>query len=279
MKISKGLGFLLLSIVIGLVATFLIHRQITMKTKPEVAEMARAEVLIAETDIDPGTLLVPRLVRQVSWPADIVPPKAIRNFDEVKERVIAVPVSRGEPLLISKLAPEGSAAGLAGILQPDRLAVTVRTDDVAGVAGFVYPGSRVDVLVTMRGSGQENESYSRIILQNIKVLSTGQVWGQATEQGTDTKDKIAKEVTPKVQTTATLEVTPEQAEILNLASTQGKIRLALRNNLNTAEVPTGGVVTSDLVRAGGRKNQTQGLQSDHQAIMVIKGLKVSSFNL
>ena len=275
MKISKGLGFLLLSVVIALVATVLIHRYITMKTRPEVAEVPRGQVLIAETDINPGTLLVKRLVREVSWPSDIIPPQAIRSFDQVKDRVVMVPVSKGEPLLFTKLAPEGTAAGLGGILKPDRLAVTVRINDVSGVAGFICPGSRVDVLVTMRTPGERNESFSKIVLQNIKVLSTGQVWGQATEQD---KGSVIKEVMPKVQTTATLEVTPEQAEILNLASTQGKIRLALRNNLNTAEVATGGVVTSDLIRTTGRRNQAQGLQSG-RAVIVIKGLRVSSFNL
>jgi pilus assembly protein CpaB len=106
--------------------------------------------------------------------------------------------------------------------------VTVKTDEVSGVAGFINPGDRVDVIVEMPGAGGNNEHFSKIILQNLKVLSKGQAWDQAADK------------TPKVVPTVTLEVSPEQAEMLNLASFQGKIRLALRNQMNKGQFATGG---------------------------------------
>ncbi|OPX19816.1 MAG: Flp pilus assembly protein CpaB [Desulfobacca sp. 4484_104] len=268
MKLTKGLGFMILSLVVGLIATLLIHRYITLKTERKIVVKPTARVLIAETDISAGTPLSARLVKEVSWPQEIIPPKAVSSFNQVKNRVLLIPMSKGEPLLMAKLAPEGTAAGLPGILPADRLAVTVRTDDVSGVAGFIYPGSHVDVLVCVKTSDEHKEEFSKIILQNIKVLSTGKIWGQVTEAD---KDKCPEEVTPKVQTTATLEVTPDQAEILNLASTAGKIRLALRNNLNVAEVATPGVATSDLIH----KRQA----APTKGVTVIKGVKVSFVNL
>ena len=122
-------------------------------------------------------------------------------------------IAKGEPVLEYKLAPEGTRAGLGGLLDENKLAVTVKTDEVTGVAGFINPGDRVDVMVEMQEPGGEGgEHFSKIILQNLKVLSTGQVWEQ-------TKGKEKPDVVP----TVTLEVTPEQAETLNLASLQGRI--------------------------------------------------------
>ena len=153
----------------------------------------------------------------------------------MENRVVTVPLSKGEPILLSKLAPEGSAAGLGGLMRHDKLAVTVRTDDVTGVAGFLHPGERVDVLVDMKMPDSQDH-LSKIILQDINVLSAGQKWEQ-------TGDKK-----PQVVNTVTLELSPEEAEVINLASKQGKIHLALRHLENKNKVATAGISTSELLK-------------------------------
>jgi pilus assembly protein CpaB len=234
MKLPPGVKYFVLAGLVGLAATFLIHRYITMKTAVPLPKV-EDQVVVAEVDISPGTAVSGRMLKVSKWPRDIIPPKAVRTPGEVEGRVVQVPVARGEVLLHTKLAPEGTAAGLGGLLEPNKLAVAVRVDDVSGVAGFINPGDRVDVMVEMAEPGAQGEHFSRIILQNLKVLSKGQIWEETAEKK------------PQVVNVVTLEVTPEEAEALNLASFQGKIRLALRNKLNQAQFMTRGVVTSQLV--------------------------------
>jgi pilus assembly protein CpaB len=221
MKISSGVKYFVLAGVIAAGATYLIYQYISSKTTVEVRRLS--QVVVAEVDIAAGTPIVDRMVKVSQWPEEIIPSSAIRDPKQAIGRVVQVPLTKGEPLLILKLAPEGTAAGLGGLLDPNKLAVTVRTDDVSGVAGFINPGNRVDILVEMPTPGSSGEHFSKIILQNIKVLSKG----QSMEQTVDNK--------PQVVTTVTLELRPDQAEVLNLASGQGKIRLALRNKINTDE--------------------------------------------
>jgi pilus assembly protein CpaB len=234
MKLPPGLKYFVLAGLVGLVAVFLVHRYISSKVT--VAAKPTQPVVVAEMDIAPGTALEGRLLKVATWPGDIIPPRALSSPQQLKGRVALVPIGKGEPILESKLAPEGTAAGLSGLLDPNSLAVTVKTDEVSGVAGFINPGDRVDVLVEIAGGGEGGrEPFSKIILQNLKVLSKGQVWDQ-------TADKK-----PKVVPTVTMEVSPEQAEMLNLATFQGKIRLALRNQTNQAFFATKGVNKAQLL--------------------------------
>ncbi len=264
MKLPPGVKYFVLAGLVGLVATFLIHRYITMKTAvppPKVED----EVVVAEVDISPGTALSGRMLKMAKWPRDIIPPKAVRSAKEVEGRVVQVPIARGEVLLHTKLAPEGTAAGLGGLLEPNKLAVAVRVDDVSGVAGFINPGDRVDVIVEMAEPGGQGEHFSRIILQNLKVLSKGQIWEETAEKK------------PQVVNVVTLEVTPEEAEALNLASFQGKIRLALRNRLNQAQFMTRGVVTSQLVSKPPKPASTAPAESPKAqpdySVEIIKGMQ------
>ena len=145
------------------------------------------------------------------------------------------------------LAPEGTAAGLSGILEDGKRALTVKVDEVAGVAGFLHPGDHVDVLMDMAMKGEsKSEHFSKTILHDISILTTGQIWEQKGENK------------PMVVNTVTLELTPEQAEVLNLASNEGKIRLALRNRNNKTIAQTQGVTTSLLLGGGGRQERKQG---------------------
>jgi pilus assembly protein CpaB len=175
-----------------------------------------------------------------------------------------VPIAQGNPILSSMLAPEGTAAGLSGILEDGKRALTVKVDEVAGVAGFLHPGDHVDVLMDMAMQGQgQSEHFSKTILHDISILTTGQIWEQKGENK------------PVVVNTVTMELTPEQAEVLNLASNQGKIRLTLRNRNNRTVAQTSGVTTSILT--GGvaakkeRKVESQP-EREQKRVEVIKGL-------
>ncbi|MBW1991114.1 MAG: Flp pilus assembly protein CpaB [Deltaproteobacteria bacterium] len=259
MKLPPGIKYFILAGIVGLVATFLIHRYITSRTA--VVKKPTAQVVVADLDISPGTALAARMLRTARWPRDIVPPKAVRSIKQVEGRVAQVPISRGEPILLTKLAPEGTAAGLGGLLDPNKLAVTVRVDDVSGVAGFINPGDRVDLLVDMPAPDSKGEHFSKIILQNLKVLSKGQIWEQTGEKK------------PQVVNTVTLEVTPEEAEIINLATNQGKIRLALRNQLNQGTFYTKGVLTSQLAYRRPAPAETPSENRPDTSIEVIKGMQ------
>jgi pilus assembly protein CpaB len=266
MKLPPGLKYFLLAGLAGLVAVVLVQRYIATRTVKVSAPLG--QVVVAEMDIHPGTALTGRMLRVAAWPRDIIPAMAVANLKQLKGRVANIPITKGEPILFTKLAPQGTAAGLGGLLATDMLAVTVKTDAVSGVAGFINPGDRVDVLVEMPSPGKNNEHFSRIILQNLKVLSRGQVWDQNTEKK------------PKEVPTVTLEVTPEQAEMLNLATFQGKIRLALRNQLNQAYFSTSGVVSSQLAYRRPPAPQVAGTamaasQGSRPSVQVIKGMAVS----
>jgi len=236
MKLTKGAIYIALAIVVGLVATVSIHHYVYMKTR--VVKKPTAQVLVAVTEITPGTALTLSHVNTVTWPKELVPPGAPATFDAVKDRVAIIPLNQGEPILMTKLAPEGTAAGLGGLLSDGKRAMTGRVDDGSGVAGFVKPGDHVDVRMSISVPNQTDEHYSKVILQNLVVLSTGQIWEQQ-----------QKDQKPVVVNTVTLEVSPAQGETLNLASTQGKIRLALRSRNNLEMAHTGGVITSQLVNA------------------------------
>jgi pilus assembly protein CpaB len=227
-------------------------------------------------EIEPGTAITGRMVTETSWPRDLIPANAIRSAKQVEGRVTRAMISKGEAILPTRLAPEGTAAGLGGMLKPGHLAVTVRTDEVSGVAGFINPGDYVDVLVELASTEGGGEHFSKIILQGLKVLSKGQI----TEQSGEKK--------PQVVTTVTLEVTPEQAEVINLASFQGKIRLALRNQLSQEQYTTKGVATSQLITRQAPpkpveekpKEQPQVKpQPQDREIEVIKGMKRTKPNL
>jgi pilus assembly protein CpaB len=265
MKLPPGSKYFILAGAAGLLAVFLVRSFLVKKIT--VPLQATRQVVVAEAEITPGTSLSGRLLRVATWPVDIVPSKAVAGLKELEGRVASTFIAKGEPILLTKLAPEGSAAGLGGLLAPDHLAVTVKTDEVSGVAGFVSPGDRIDVLVEMPSSGAGNEPYSKLILQNLKVLSKGQI----TDQSTDRK--------PQVVQTVTLEVTPEQAEILNLATNQGKIRLALRNQLNKGNFATAGVVTSQLRNKPVVQAKPAPPMKQEGAIRIIKGMSVSDSKL
>jgi len=173
MKLPKGALYIVLAVAAGLVATVTVHKYVSIKTR--VVAKPMAPVVVATAEIAPGTALSSAVVKTVSWPLELVPPGAPSSLAAVNDRVVIVPVAQGEPILMNKLAPEGTVAGLGGLLGEGKRAISVRVDDVSGNAGFIKPGDHVDVLMSIAVPNAQEEHYSKTILQNIVVLSTGQV--------------------------------------------------------------------------------------------------------
>ena len=172
LNLPRGTLFLLAAVVAGIVATFAIHRYVSVKTTVPVA--ATRQVFIATADISPGTALSGQAVKAVNWPQGVIPPNCVSTMREIEGRVVKGPIPQGNPILFSMLAPVGTAAGLSGILEDGKRALTVKVDEVAGVAGFIHPGDHVDVLVDLPLK-EQSEHYSKTILHDISVLTTGQI--------------------------------------------------------------------------------------------------------
>ena len=258
LNLPRGSIFLVAAVAAGLVATFAIHRYVSLKTMVPVA--ATRQVFIAAGDISPGTPLSSQIVKAVTWPQEVIPPGSATSVREIEGRVVKLPIPQGNPILFSMLAPEGTAAGLSGILEDGKRALTVKVDEVAGVAGFIHPGDHVDVLVDLP-LREASEHFSKTILHDVSVLTTGQIWEQKGENK------------PMVVNTVTLELTPEEAEVLNLASNEGKIRLTLRNRNNKNVAQTQGVTTSFLTGGIGKKEAKVPVQPTRaKSVEIIKGL-------
>lgn len=207
--------------------------------EPAPASAARPEprgdrVAVAARDLPAGTVLSAADVRLVPWPADALPAGYARTAAEVVGRGVVAPLRTNEPLMAGKLARREAGGGLPILIPEGMRAVSVRVDEVIGVAGFVTPGTRVDVLATLP-AGQDRIAGTRLVLQNVQVLAAGQ--------------SIARDNDGKPQAAAviTLLVLPDQAEILALSSAEGRIQLALRNTMDGTQVSTGGIRTTGLL--------------------------------
>lgn len=228
---------LLLALVSGGLAAYLAYTVLRNPANP-VAERdpeATVEVAVAARDMGVGTMLTPEDVTMVRWPASAVPAGYPSSQTEVVGRGLITPVRMNEPLLATKLARKEAGGGLPIVLEEGQRALSVKVDEVIAVAGFVQPGTRVDVLVTLDGVGNIDEPLTQLVLQDIEVLTAGQVY-QPNPDG---------EPTPV--TVATLKVTPEQAEKLVLASQKGRIQLGLRNTLDRDSVTTEGARIATLL--------------------------------
>jgi len=190
-------------------------------------------VVVAKVNIPVGSRIIAEQLTVAQFPADVTPEGAFAKPDEnLIDRVVVTAISPREPVTESKLAPVGSLGGLSSVIPEGYRAMTVKVDDVVGVSGFIMPGTLVDVVVVIqppKGSANE-EMISKIVLQNIKVLASG--------QNID-KPKNDREVERSVRA-VTLQVTPEQAEKLALASSEGKLQLVMRNSVDQADEQTSG---------------------------------------
>jgi pilus assembly protein CpaB len=203
------------------------------------ASIPTRPVVVAASDLDIGAELRREDVRVIDWPANGVPANAISDPKDVIGRGLVLPVIENEPFLPMKLASKEAGAGLPPVIPPGLRAVSVRVNEVIGVAGYVLPGTRVDVVATVSPSGSSADMTSKVILTNVQVLAAGTKIDRETD-----KNK------PMPVSVVTLLVNPEEAERLTLASTEGKIQLALRNPLDKTIPTTPGVRPAALFGFG-----------------------------
>ena len=173
------------------------------------------------------------------WPAASIPPGASTDAEKLVGRVARDSMQRGEPILESRLAPVGTKGGLSAVVAEGKRAMTVRVNDVIGVAGFALPGTFVDVMVNTQGEGGKNNdrdrTISKIVLDRILVLAVAQ-------------DVTTSDNKPRVVSAVTLEVTPQQAEQIDLARSIGSLSLVLRNQVDKASSTTLGARKGDLLK-------------------------------
>jgi pilus assembly protein CpaB len=200
------------------------------------AATATQPVVVAAADLQLGSELKKEDLTVVNFPAGQAPEGTFKEPSEVIGRGLIAPIVKNEPLLPSKLASKEAGAGLPPVIPEGMRAVSVRVNEVIGVAGYVLPGTRVDVVATASPNQERADMTSKLILSNVQVLTAGTRMEQDQEKGK-----------PVQVTVVTLLVNPEQSERLALASTEGKIQLALRNPLDQTAPETPGVKTAALV--------------------------------
>lgn len=227
MRGSRAVIMLVLALVAGLAAVVLAARWLSQQTAS-----GTESVIVASREVNLGTALNATMLEAVPWPAGAVPSGAFRNLTELDGRVLLSSVQRGEPILETRLAPVGTRGGLSAVIPEGRRAITVRVNEVVGVAGFALPGNYVDVMVNTQD--EKDKPISKIVLERILVLAVAQ---EASRD--DTK--------PRVVNAVTLEVTPEQAERLDLARSVGTLSLVLRNQIDSNAVTTEGITKRELL--------------------------------
>lgn len=221
----------------GILAGYLALLYVSEEPAPLKAEEPKgAQVVVAGRDLPSGTILTREDLEIVEWPSGNIPEGFVSQTSDIVGRGVIAAVRRNEPLLETKLASKEAGGGLPITIPAGSRAISVEVDEVIGVAGFVLPGTRVDVLATVMPGTNRSETTTRIILQNVQVLTADQSY--QTDPAGD----------PVLVTVVTLLVRPDEAEALTLASTEGKIQLALRNTLDVDSVRTGGMRINSLVR-------------------------------
>lgn len=239
MKRALVLGVLALAVISGTAASVLTYRVLksrTLTTSVLPIKPAPALPLVtAAVRLQYGTVLQAEHVKVVEWASPERPEGTFSDPQAVLGRAIVVGTVPGEPILEARLAPKDAGGGLASVIPVGKRAVSVRVNEIIGVAGFALPQTRVDVLVSVNPGGDKGRSASKMILQNVEVLAAGQKIEQ------DEKGK------PETVNVITLLVTPLEAEKLILASNEGDIQLALRNSLDLEPVPTPGSILSGLI--------------------------------
>ena len=231
MKNIKAIGLLLLALLTGLAAAVYATGWVSRQ-----GGIASNKVVVAAVDIELGSRVNPQMLSTVDWPSGSTPNGSFSDIKALDDRVVKVGVLRGEAIMEGKLAPVGTQGGLSAVIATGKRAMTVRVNDVVGVAGFALPGNYVDVMVNAqqdKGRGEDALQISKTVLEKVLVLAVAQ---EANRD--DTK--------PKVVSAVTLELSLEDSEKLDLARSVGTLSLVLRNQMDKTTVATGGITKGQL---------------------------------
>lgn len=237
MKNKRAVIMMALAVVLGLLAVALAASWLL-----NAPGATAGRIVVARSDVDIGQRLTPEMFKLVDWPAGSVPKGAFTDPLPLGGRVLKSSLLAGEPISEAKLAPAGTLGGLSALIAEGKRAITVRVNDVIGVAGFTLPGNYVDIIVSTETMPDPNvarareQSISKIVLERILVLAVAQ-------------EVSRDETKPKVVNAVTLEVTPAEAEKLDLARSVGTLSLALRNQVDPAAAATLGATKENLLPA------------------------------
>nr|MBA3765572.1 Flp pilus assembly protein CpaB [Acidobacteriota bacterium] len=195
-------------------------------------------VVVAKVAIPLGTKIIPEQLSVVQFPRESMPDGVYDSVEKLVGRVAVMNIAMREPVTEAKLAAEGTAGGLSAVIPEGYRAITVKVDDVVGISGFLQPGAMVDVVVVIDPAENNirQDPISKIVLQNIKVLANG----QNIDQPEDKREAASVKA-------VMLQVTPEQAEELALAATEGKLQLVMRNSIDQDDTQTSGVNKRSLL--------------------------------
>ena len=236
MNRARILIVLLVAVLVGGLLSFAVYNY--LRTRPvTVVKTPEKNIVVAAGKLQLGTRLKDQDLKFISWPAPNLPTGYFDKKEDLVDRGVIQPAVENEPILESKLAPKGVGAGLPPIIPSGKRALSIRANEIIGVAGYVLPGTRVDVVLTGSPVGS-NEPVTKIVLQNVEVVSAAQ---------DIQKDAEGK---PKTVTVVTLLGSPEDIEKLTSASSQGQFQLALRNPLDLEEAKTRGIQLTQLIRGG-----------------------------
>lgn len=225
-----------LAVVVAIVASVALYNYLKGQEAKVKGAIATEKIVVAATEISTGTTIDATKIKVVDWPKATIPQGSFTSEEQVVGRIAIDRYLPGEPILEAKLTPKEGVGGILSYKIPEgHRAITVAVDQVAGVAGFINPGNKVDVVLTVTPTGA-TQPVSKIIpsLQNIPVLAIGQIVEQ-------------KEGKPVVVPTVTVDVTPSQAEELALASSQGRLQLVLRRAGDTETVKTTGATITKVI--------------------------------
>ena len=233
----KSVMLLGVAVVIALMTSLLVYGYIQRKGEVKEVAVEIQPVVVAAVDLSWGTRITSEMLKKANFLKGSLTTGYFSDPDLVVGRVLIYPVKVNEPVFESRLAPvEVKTGGVAAVITPRKRAFAVKVDKVIGVSGFIHPGNRVDILMTL-ATGRTFNPVTKTILENILVLAVG----------SETKERRGLEEKSSPADVITLEVTPEEAEKLALAATEGRLQLALRNFSDTENIVTHGTTVSTLV--------------------------------
>lgn len=269
----KIFWFALIALIFGIIASLLVTKYVSIGA----SNQGDKRVLMAKMPIEAGAVLVATQFQLVAWPSAKTPEGVFTDEKKLIGRVARQSMFPGELIVEAKLASLESKGGLASMITVGKRAISVRVNDVVGVAGFALPGNYVDILVSAKdGTGQP---FSKTVLNHVKVLAIAQ-------------DTTADPAKPKVVNAVTLELTPSEAEQLDLARSIGTLSLVLRNEIDSLELKSGGASLKDItqhkelladnvksVKSLGKKNRTVPKKSKEQSdkMLEIRGVKENEY--
>jgi len=236
---KKHLIFLGMAIFLALVVTLLSYNWIQKAAVAKVKPQEMQKVAVAAYDLPWSTVLTKDMVRMTTFLKDSLPNGYHLDVSQVIGRTLIQPIRANEPVTEARLAPTSvTTGGVAAVITAKKRAMSVKVDKVVGVSGYVHPGNRVDVLVTLdQQKGEISSAITKIVLENILVLASGPEFNEPRKKGEKPNDVDV----------ITLEVTPQEGEKLALAATEGKLQLALRNYSDHENVVTTGAKIPNLL--------------------------------